>query len=206
MMDLDRALADITAIRSQIARGAVFRGYGPVTVAATGFLAMAAAALQALWLPEPASDVFTYLILWLATAVASIVLIGIEMVARTRRIHSGLADEMIHAATEQFIPAGVAGVLLTVVLFRFAPEDSLWMLPGLWQIVFSLGLFASCRLLPRPMLAAAAWYLAAGLANLAAADAAHAFSPYAMAVPFGIGQLLIAGVLYLRIGESDGEN
>jgi hypothetical protein len=143
MMDLDRALADITAIRSQIARGAVFRGYGPVTVAATGFLAMAAAALQALWLPEPASDVFTYLILWLATAVASIVLIGIEMVARTRRIHSGLADEMIHAATEQFIPAGVAGVLLTVVLFRFAPEDSLWMLPGLWQIVFCLLPFAA---------------------------------------------------------------
>ena len=61
---------------------------------------------------------------------------------------------MIHAATEQFIPAGVAGVLLTVVLYRFAPEN-LWMLPGLWQIVFSLGLFAACRSLPRPMFAAA---------------------------------------------------
>ena len=98
------------------------------------------------------------------------------MVARTRRIHSGLADEMIHAATEQFIPAGVAGVLLTVVLYRFAPQ-SLWMLPGLWQIVFSLGLFASCRSLPRPMFAAALWYLAAGLASLAFANGAHAFSP-----------------------------
>ena len=32
---------------------------------------------------------------------------------------------MIHAAVEQFIPAGVAGTLRTVVLFRFAPE-SLW--------------------------------------------------------------------------------
>ena len=35
MRDLDRALADITAIRSQMARGTEFRGYGPVTMAAT---------------------------------------------------------------------------------------------------------------------------------------------------------------------------
>src|SRR2546426_970205 len=125
MRDLDKALADITAIRSQMARGTEFRGYGPITVAATGVLAMLAAAIQALWLPDPANNVFAYLGLWVATAAISVVLIGSEMVARTRRIHSGLADEMLHAATEQFIPAGVAGVLLTVVLYRFAP-DSLW--------------------------------------------------------------------------------
>jgi hypothetical protein len=203
MRDLERALADITAIRSQMARGAEFRGYGPATVAATGALAALAALIQALWLPDPAADILPYLVLWLATATLSCVLIGIEMVARTRRMHSGLADEMIHAATEQFTPAGVAGVLLTVVLVRFAP-DSLWMLPGLWQIVFSLGLFASCRCLPRPMFAAGVWYLAAGLASLALANGAHAFSPYAMAVPFGLGQLLIAIVLYRTSGERDG--
>jgi hypothetical protein len=195
MRDLDRALADITAIRSQMAQGAEFRGYGPMTVAATGFLALFAAGVQVLWVPEPAVDIFGYLVLWLATATISVILIGIEMVARTRRIHSGLADEMIHAATEQFIPAGVAGALLTVVLFRFAPQ-SLWMLPGLWQIVFSLGFLASCRSLPRPMFAVGVWYLAAGLTSLAFASEAHAFSPWAMAVPFGLGQLLMAAVLY----------
>src|SRR5712691_11535700 len=205
MTDLDRALADITAIRSQMARGAEFRGYGPMTVAAMGVLAMSAAGVQAYWLPDPAADAFTYLALWVATAAISVILIGIEMVARTRRIHSGLADEMIRAATEQFMPAGVAGLLLTVVLFRFAPQ-SLWMLPGLWQIVFSLGIFASCRSLPRPMFAAAVWYLAAGLASLAFANGDYAFSPFAMAVPFGVGQLYMAGVLYRSIGEQDAES
>jgi hypothetical protein len=205
MTDLEKALADITAIRSQMARGAEFRGYGPMTVAATGVLAIAAAWLQARWLPSPAADVFSYLMLWLATAALSVLLIGLEMVARTRRIHSGLADEMIHAATEQFLPAGLAGVLLTVVLVRAAPE-SLWMLPGLWQIVFSLGIFASCRLLPRPMLAAAVWYLAAGLVVLGLAKDAYAFSPLAMAAPFGIGQLLIAVILYCSVGGRDAEN
>ena len=111
MEELDRALADITAIRSQLARGTEFRGYGPMTVAATGFVAVGAAAIQALWLPDPASDLLAYLGIWVATAAISVLLIGIEMVARSRRIHSGLADAMIHAATEQFIPAGVAGAL-----------------------------------------------------------------------------------------------
>jgi hypothetical protein len=204
MEELDRALADITAIRSQLARGTEFRGYGPMTVAATGFVAVGAAALQALWLPDPAAELFEYVAVWVAAAAISICLIGIEMVARSRRIHSGLADEMIHAATEQFVPAGVAGALLTFVLFRFAPQ-TLWMLPGLWQIVFALGIFASCRTLPRPMFAAGVWYLAAGLASLAFANGAHAYSPWAMAAPYGVGHLFIAAILYWSVGESDVE-
>jgi hypothetical protein len=204
MRDLNKALADITAIRTQIARGAEFRGYGPLTMASTGVLAIVAALLQALWLPEPTADIPAYLALWVATAAISVVLIVTEMVARTRRIHSSLADEMIHAATEQFMPAAVAGALLTVVLYRFAPE-TLWMLPGLWQIVFSLGLFASCRSLPRVMFVAAVWYLVAGLGGLALANGPQALSPYAMGLPYGIGQILIAFLLYRATGAVDAE-
>lgn len=193
MTDLDQALAEITAIRAQIARSADFRGYGPATLAATGVLALLAAAAQAAWLPDPAGDVIAYIGLWCATAALSSALIGVEMVGRARRVHSGLAQEMIGTAVEQFLPAGAAGVLLTLVLLRAAP-DSLWMLPGLWQMVFSLGVFASCRCLPRATFAVGLWYLAAGLACLALGGPA-AFSPWAMGVPFGIGQLLVAAVL-----------
>jgi hypothetical protein len=205
MLDLDKALADISAIRSQIARGAEFRGYGPATIAATGGLALAAGAVQALWLPDPATAILSYLVLWIATASLSAILVGVEMVARSRRIHRGLADEMIFAASEQFIPAGVAGALLTVVLYRFAGE-SLWMLPGLWQIIFSLGFFASCRVLPRPLFVVGVWYLIAGLACLAFASGEHAFSPCAMALPFGIGQFYMAGILYRYVGDDDAES
>ena len=55
------------------------------------------------------------------------------------------------------------------------------------------------------MFAAAVWYLAAGLASLAFANGAHAFSPYAMAVPYGIGQAYIALVLFWTAGEADAE-
>lgn len=203
MRDLERALADITAIRSQMARGTQFRGYGPATIAATGVLTILAGGAQALWLPEPAADIAGYLILWVVVAAVSAIMIGVEMVARARRMHSGLADEMLYTAVEQFMPAAVAGTLLTVVLARSAPQSA-WMLPGLWQTVFALGVFASCRTLPRPIFAAGAWYLAAGLANLAFANAGNALSPWAMAVPYGVGQLYIAAVLYRSVGAHDG--
>ena len=204
MKDLDKALADITAIRSQLARGTEFRGYGPVTVAATGLLALLAAALQALLLPDAAANTFSYLMLWTGMAAFAVVITGAEMIARTRRIHGGFADEMLYAAVEQFIPAGVAGLLLTVVLYRFAPQG-LWMLPGLWQVIFSLGVFASRASLPRGMFAVGVWYLVAGLVTLAF-GASTPFSALAMALPFGIGQMLMAFVIWRATGEHDGED
>jgi hypothetical protein len=200
MQDLERALAEIGEIRSQMARGTRFQGYGPATFAATGLLAALAAAGQARWLPTAAKDSNAFLILWAAVAVVSVGLIGFEMVARSRRIHTGLADEMIRSAVEQFLPAGVAGALLTAVLLRYAPQ-TVWMLPGLWQIVFGLGVFSSCRFLPRPMLSVGVWYLASGLFCLAFAGGDQALAPWAMGVPFGIGQLLVAGVLLLDGGS-----
>lgn len=204
MRDLDKALADISEIRSQMARGTVFRGYGPATLAATGGLALLAAIAQTVWLPHPADHVGLYIALWGATAVISVTLIGLDMILRSRRIHSGLAQEMIWAAVEQFLPAGVAGGLLTVTLLRYSPED-LWMLPGLWQIVFSLGVFACCRFLPRAIFAVGIWYLLAGVACLVLAQGAGAFSPWAMGVPYGAGQVLMAAILQRHAsGEADG--
>src|SRR5262249_21327282 len=46
MRDLDKALADIGAIRSQLAAGTAFRGYGPATIAATSGIALTTAILQ----------------------------------------------------------------------------------------------------------------------------------------------------------------
>jgi hypothetical protein len=194
MQDLNRALADISEIRSQLARGSEFRGYGAATLAATGALAMLTALAQARWLPAPGHDTLAYIALWSGTAAVSLIVIGMETVARSRRIHSGLAQEMILSAVEQFLPACLAGVLLTAVFVRFIPE-SLWMLPGLWQAVFALGVFASCKFLPRPMLGVGGWYLACALVCLVLARGGEAFSPWAMGVPFGVGQLLVAAVL-----------
>jgi hypothetical protein len=205
MRDLNRALTDISVIREQLARDTEFRGYGPVALAATGILALIVAAAQALWLGQPAAHVHLYVWLWVATAAVSVVVIGTETIQRSRRAHGDLAVPMLQSAVEQFLPAIVAGGLLTVALLQVAPQ-SLWMLPGLWQIVFSLGVFASCRFLPRPMFLVGVWYLACGLGCLALVPAEQRFSPWVMGVPFGIGQLMVARFLHRnRIDVEDDE-
>jgi hypothetical protein len=170
-----------------------FHGYGASTVAATGIVALLAALAQAHWLPHPGHNIGDYLRLWTTTAALSFTVILIETVVRSARVHALLAPQMVRSALEPFLPAIVAGLLLTVVLTHRA-ESPLWMLPGLWQLLFSLGVFGSCRLLPRQMFAVGLWYLSSGLACLALGDS-RALSPWAMGLPFGIGQLLVAAVL-----------
>jgi len=196
MQDLDQALTDIRTIRSQLARGAEFRGYGPLTVAMTGLLAILAAIIQTRWIALPAAQPLVWIGLWAATAVISVIFIGVEVVLRARRVHHGLADDMIQAAALQLLPTAGAGVMLTSILWRYAPQ-CLWLLPGLWQIILSLGVFAACRNLPALLNIAAFWYLGAGLACIALAGGAHAFSPLAMGVPFGCGEILAAVLLMI---------
>ncbi|HVC00856.1 MAG TPA: hypothetical protein VND80_01510 [Steroidobacteraceae bacterium] len=196
------ALADIRTIRGQIARGTQFRGYGPASIAASGLLALAVAACEGRWMHDRARGVWAFLATWVATAIVSAAFTGIETIRRTQRVHSEFAKEMMQSAAEQFIPALVAGLLLTTVLVRFAPRD-LWMLPGLWQLLFSLGIFASCRFLPRQMFIVGAWYLSAGLICLALGDGAGALSPWEMGIPFGVGQLLVAAVLQFGYRKFD---
>ena len=204
MRELDKALADIIAIRSQIAAGTAFRGYGPATMAATAGVALLTAFLQSAFLVNPTTSPLTFFFGWSLAALVSLVMIGIEMRARTQRHHSGFADAMIHQAVEHFLPSFIAGVLFAAMFWKFAPE-ALWMLPGLWQILVSLGVFASVRSLPRTVAFAGAWYFVAGFTVLLVASQSHALSPWTMGLPFVIGQSLMATIIYFASGETDAE-
>jgi hypothetical protein len=201
MTDLSQALAEISAIRAQVARDTQFRGYGPASIAVSGGLALLVAAAQTHWSREIGVDAVRFLAIWAGTAAIAVTLTAGETIIRARRVHSGFASAMIQAAVEQFLPALIVGVLLTGVLLRAAPQQ-LWMLPGLWQLIFSLGVFASCRFLPRQMFAVGVWYLACGLTCLMVASGSKALSPWEMGIPFGVGQLLVAVVLQYCFEES----
>lgn len=200
-MQLQDALTQISEIRQQMARAQVFRGYRSVTVAFSAGVAFAAAAAQRWVAPEPLAHVRPYLFLWLLAAAISMVVIGAEMIVRGRR--SPLQAQVTMLAVEQFLPCLIAGAMLTYVLSHFA-EAQLWMLPGLWAIVFSLGAYASCRLLPRATFWAAGFYLIAGCLCLIYAQGDAAFSPWAMGLTFGCGQLLTAAILYWTLERGHG--
>ena len=146
-MGVDEALSEISALRLQMARSTEFRGFGPGALAATGLVAVAAAAGQGVLAPDPIADIHVYLGLWSGAAILSVGVVAAEAIRRSRVAHQGLADDMLVAAAEQFLPSAFAGVLLTFVLLARAP-DALWMLPGLWQVILGVGVFAACRNLP----------------------------------------------------------
>jgi hypothetical protein len=204
-MDLHDALTQITEIRQQLARTEVFRGYRSVPVTFSGFLALAVAGFQPLWVPEPAKNPADYVVLWITAAIVSMVAMGIGLVLDYRRNFSPLTWSMTRLAVGQFLPCVAAGGLVAFVLWNHAP-DSLWMLPGLWAILFGLGIFASHRLLPRATFWVGVYYLVAGSFCLAWAQGDYAFSPLAMALPFGIGQLLAAAILYWTLERTHVEN
>jgi hypothetical protein len=71
-------------------------------------------------------------------------------------------------------------------------------------VLFGLGIFASYRLLPRPIFWVGVFYLLAGTGALGAGHGHYALSPWFMGATFGGGHFLTAGVLYWTL-ERNGE-
>jgi hypothetical protein len=197
-MELQEALTQLSEIRLHVARTEPFRGYRAATAGFSAVVAVAAAAFQSLLIPAPGDHPQTYVLLWVVSAIISVAVTALEMVVRCRRSLSPTAGRMTWLAVEQFLPCTIAGAVLTFVL-AVSAHDSLWVLPGMWGLMFSLGVFASCRLLPRPTIWVAWYYLACGALSLGFAQGVYAFSPWAMGVTFGGGQLLSAAVLYITL-------
>lgn len=202
-MQLDKALDQISEIRQQMAQAQVFRGYRSATTATSAVVALAAAGAQSAWVPQPLQRLDAYLLLWLVAAGLSIIVVGVEMTFRCRRSGSSLQRQATLLAVDQFVPCLVAGALVTYAVAEFA-RDAAWMLPGLWAVLFSLGVFASRRFLPRGISLVGAYYLLAGLCCLALGRGANALSPWIMAATFGGGQLLAAAVLYWTLERGHG--
>jgi hypothetical protein len=203
-MDLHEALAQISEIRQQVARTETFRGYRAAPLAFSGAVAWAAALFQAAYMPAPAGNVMAYLALWVGAALLSMFVTGLYMFLHCWQSRLTLTRSNTAQAVGQFVPCVVAGGLLLFVLLYHAPE-CLWMLPGLWSLLFGLGIFASWHLLPKATFWVAVHYLASGVFCLVLAQGDCAFSPWAMGLPFGVGQLVAAGILYWTLERSHGE-
>jgi hypothetical protein len=197
-MELRDALSQIAEIRQQMARGQIFRGYRSATTAFSGSLALLAGILQAAFISDPQNHPQPFILLWVSAAMISLIVVGAEMIVRTRRSNSQVQRQLSLLAVEQFMPSVAAGALVTWVFCDFLREQ-VSMLPGLWMVLFSLGIFASARLLPRAVFAVGGFYLVCGILTLVAAGKGLAFSPWLMAGTFGVGQFSTAMILYTRL-------
>jgi hypothetical protein len=192
-MRLADAFEQIALIRAQVARAEAFRGYRAATTAFSGVIAVAVSHFVARAEFSNGLTENQYILLWCSAAMLCLAVVGLDIALRLRRTPSALQRDLTWSAVEHFMPALAAGGLLTLVIQRFAREGN-WMLPGLWMILFGLGIHASRRLLPRYSGLIAGYYLGCGLVVLSLREWA-AFNPWTMGAVFGFGQFMAAGLL-----------
>jgi hypothetical protein len=203
-MRVEEALSQVRLLRSQVARAGEFCCYRSATIAISGISALVAAIAQSYWIPQPVAEPHRYLLLWIVVAALSVSITGVEIAIRWLWTDSSHARRQTILTVRQFVPCLVVGASLTWVLATFCREH-IALLPGLWAVVFSLGVFASSVHLPTGAMLVAVYYLVAGLVCLRWGQGPQALAPWTMMITFGAGQMMTAIVLYRREERNDGQ-
>lgn len=192
-MNLGDAIERIEEIHAQVAKGEVFRGYRPLPVGLAGVVGLLAGVVQPGVLAE--SNGVGFLAYWLAVAVFNLALNGAVMIAAYRREPDAFARRHTRRVVAQFLPCLVAGGAISLA-FPAVDPGLVRLLPGIWALVFGLGMFASRPYLPRATGWVALFYLAAGIGLLGFPFEELSRAGLANGLAFGVGQLATAAVLH----------
>jgi hypothetical protein len=196
MSDVSRALAQIEAIHDQLAKSEVYRGWRSIPVATSGLIGI----LAAFWQSASARplDPLTFTVFWLAIAGVALGVGCAEVVWHYAAIATSTDRRRSRLVIGQFLPALVAGAIATGGLLRLSPALAS-LFPGLWALLFGVGIFAARPYLPRASGYVGLYYWAAGLLLLWRAGGLDTLSPWAVGGTFGVGQTLAAAVLYFSL-------
>lgn len=195
MNDIERALSDISDIRSQLAASTRFRGYAPEAVAMIGLVSLAVMLAQIAWPDRLAASNAQQVLVWGAVLVASSITVVTEAITRSRRQHGGMAGAMMRGAFRIQMPTSAIGIVVAAVVYLRAPE-ALWIVPGLWQMLIGVVAFSSTTTLPRTIVWPALWYLLSGTAVMWLAGQDGQLTPLMTGGPLVAGHLAIAWILY----------
>ena len=91
--------------------------------------------------------------------------------------------------------------MLAITLARSEHAE---LLPALWAVVHGLGVFASRPYLPRSVGWVSAWYVVAGAWLLVDVEPGAGLpGAWSVGIPFGVGQALLALVLYANVAREE---
>jgi len=193
--DIDRAISEISDIRTRLAASTSFRGYAPEAVALIGLLSRAVVLAQLAWPDTLARNSVQIAVVWGIVLVASGMTMAIEAITRSRRQHGGMAGAMLRGAMRIAVPVMLVNVVLGGCVLMFAPTAS-WLLPGVWQMLVGIVVFASYPTMPRGIGWPAVWYLLCGAVVTVTAGAAQQVTPLMAGGPYVLGHLAIAWLLH----------
>ena len=180
---------------------ALFRGFGPVSVACTGVLALCIGGAQAGFPEIFCADQFQFLQVWITVTVVASVFIIAHMCYRAKMLHGTQCGALLNRIFEQLVPPVCATLSLTWAFTQYA-QSQINALPGIWLMMASLACFSMAVSLGSKMRFVGSWYLVCGTAVLVVGlkQPLVVLSPWLLAIPFFAGQLGMA--LVLRIESS----
>jgi hypothetical protein len=192
-MEVSRALADLEEVRSRLVAVQRFRGWSGGAAVISGTAALSIGFYQLFALPYPATpvDASRYVTMWIACLVFALVTNYGAILMWLARNWTLRARCELRTVGMTIAPAIATGGVLTAALLNRHLDG---MLPGVWCVCYAMGLVASRAMVPRGVLAVAALFGAAGTALLFAQDLS-ALRWWVMPATFGVGQLLIGGLV-----------
>jgi hypothetical protein len=193
-MDVSQALEQLNEIRHHLGRSEIYRGYRSKTIALTGITGVVAAAALAFFWPQ--ADSLDRVGFWVGIAALNLAVVAWEVLGDYGDHKTDHQRKVTRRTVGQFLPSLALGAVLTMAMT--SRGESLDMLPGLWAGLFALGIFSSRPYLPRGVGWVGAYYLVAASILVSFQTSALAW-PWAMGGSFGVGQALMAYVLYQNL-------
>ncbi len=191
-MELREAISQISEIHAQLRRTETFRGTRALPMAITSGLALGVAAVHAR--ASEALGVDGALALWIGYALASALICVLDLV-RLGALSARKSRRQALFVVSQFTPALLVGVVVTAVLFPL-PLAARALLPGLWALLFAVGIFSAAPSLARGLRWVAGFYLVAGGLLLVAGSGAQLPPAWSVGLTFVIGQAAAAWTLH----------
>lgn len=195
-MGINEALEQLEEIHSRVQRSEVYRGYRSVLTAVMGFLAVGAAFLQPRFV-EPGHPL-SFVHFWVIVALANFLLPVSQILFHYVAYETPLERLKTRMAVSQFLPCLLAGAFLTFAVCKTS-EAFIVFLPGLWSILFAMGVYASKPYLPGAIHWMAASFFLGGVVLLALVPSGNSLSPWGVGLDFGFGLMAGAWILYFNL-------
>ncbi len=196
-MNIHRALADLADIRAQLERTETYRGFRSTTVGVSALVVGGGAIVQAIGHVSTQRPVGSFLAIWISVALISGLLAGVEMIVRGKLTGDPTVWRMHRQLTVNLLPALLVGAVLTALVGAIAgqPSNLNWALPGIWSLVYGLGLFQCAPRMTRHVRIVAGYFLVTGIIVLWFGWLEQNADAWQMLVTFGVGQAMLACVL-----------
>jgi hypothetical protein len=185
----DRAMDNLRYIRETMERATPFTG-----ISGRGEMAIGATALLASLIAARQSTFNSWLAVWLAEGLISVLIAGWSMDRKARGVQMPLVSGPGRKAVFSLSPPLIAGALLTIVLVRAGMTNAT---PGVWLLLYGTGVITGGMFSVRAVPAMGLCFMALGALALFSPPT---FANWFMAVGFGGLHVLFGAIIVRKYG------